>query len=59
MLERDVKYPLIAQSISLGQKIKRGRPQNNTHALIKQSSEAYIKQSQSYTKYIANHDSSS
>ena len=53
------EYPETAQIIPLGQKRKRGRPQNNTPALIKQPSEAYNKQSQSSKRYTANHDLSS
>jgi hypothetical protein len=54
-----VEYLQTTWHIPLGQKRRRGGPQNNTPTLVKQPSEAYNKQCQSYTRYTANHDSSS
>ena len=36
-----IKYPTEAKNISLGQKRKRGRPKQNSAALIRQPSESY------------------
>jgi hypothetical protein len=51
------KYSETAQTVSLSQKRKIVRPQNNTPALIKQPSEAYNKKSQSFKRYTDNQDS--
>ena len=58
--KRLAEYSEIAQGFALGQKRKRGKPQNNTPELIKQPSGAFNKHSQRYkTRYKTNHDSSS